>query len=163
MAEHDRPVLSIEIITTQGFKINQYDITYAPGGKIGVEQNAIVVDCYVVLMGASNGRVVPVDTLAKEAKVPWIGAKRIIEDYQSGDPFWSCKRVQDRCCGIGLRLGLTHEQECFLLCLRFNNPFRTCNKYITEFDARFGMVFSKSFITNWFRRRFKEERGWEWR
>ena len=155
MAEQDRPVLSIQTIAAQGLKINQYDVPYAPGRKIGVERTAQVVDCYVVLMAASNGRVVPITTLAKEAKVSWIVAKRIVNDYHSGDPFRSCTMVQDRRRGVGSRLELTHEQECFLLWLRFDNPFRTRNEYIVEFGARFEMLLSKSFITNWFRRRFK--------
>lgn len=89
MAEKDRPVLSIQAIATQGPKINQYDVPYAPGHKIGLERSAQVVDCYLVLMTALNGPVVPIATLGKEAKVSWIVAKRIFDEYHSGDPFQS--------------------------------------------------------------------------
>ena len=58
--------------------LNTFNRTYAPCHIIGVEHMAEIVDCYVNLMVVSNGHLVPVALLEKEASISWKVAKGIL-------------------------------------------------------------------------------------
>ena len=47
--------------------------------------------------------------------------------------------------------------EGFILCMRFQDPYRTNDDYCRKLHSRFGITVAKSFITRYFKDRFERK------
>ena len=106
------------------------------------------------LLRQANGRFVSVLALSRAAEVSWSVAKRLIDEYHSGCSTYS-NEVRCRKEYPGLMIGIMHEQECYMLWLYFEDPFRTDNNYLNLFFFKLGVNLSKPFILQWFKDRFE--------
>jgi len=146
-------------IIERGVSMNKHGGLYVNGNMLGSERFAQVIKIYAKMLGRSQNGKVPVAALSREAQVSWHVDKRAIEEYHDVDSAQG--RLQAGCrvdCGggTGSRVKLTYEQECYILFLRFEDPFMTNKDYITKFFEQYGVVLSKSFITRWFQDRFSK-------
>ena len=149
--------LHTRLFFESGILINQYGGLYMKGCAIGSTRIAQVIKIYAEMLACSENVKVPVAALAREAQVSWHVAKRATEAYhgvgsdQGGLPA-GCRA--NRGGGTGSRVNLTYEQECFILFMRFEDPFMTNEDYISKFYERYGVVLSRSFVTRWLRDQF---------
>ena len=149
--------LRTHLIIERGVSINQHGGLYVHGSTLGSARFAQVIKIYAEMLGRSQNVKVPVAALAREAQVSWHVAKKAIEEYHGvgrgqGGLRAGCR--VNRGGGTGSRVKLTYEQECYILYLRFNDPFMTNDDYVREFFEQYGVILSKSFVTRWFRDRF---------
>ena len=123
---------------------------------MGAERIAEVIESYLFLRDEADGGDVPVSHVARMADVSWKVAKRVILEVDGGigdsRPGW----LLNRPVGVGSRVGLSHEQECFILWLRFSDPFRSNEDYVRELYIKYGVQVSRMFVTRWFRNSFKK-------
>ena len=84
MGEENGVDPDLHALKEQVLKLNMFNRAYLPSRIIGVERTAEIVDWFVKLMAASNGRLVLVAVLAKVAFISWKVAKGIIDGYHSG-------------------------------------------------------------------------------
>ena len=147
MADQDDRFLDAYTMAVRGTSINVHGKAYVNGRAMGEERIAEVIECYTFLREAADGRDVPVSHVAKMAKVSWAVAKRVILEVDAGVGDSRSGWLLNRPIGVGSRVGLSYEQECYILWLRFSDPFWTNEDYVRELYSKFGLKVSRMFIS----------------
>ena len=99
---------------------------------------------------------ITINEVARRAQVGWKYAKKVVEEYEQAatisDPLEKYLQLptDDK-----KRSYLTIEEEVYLLALRAEDPTRTNLEYIHLLSTTYGRVVSSSFITSWFKKRFR--------
>ena len=150
MAKHNEANLHSHAISVRGATHNQYGRLYIHGCAMGAERIAEVVECYQILREQTDDGRVPVSHVAQMANVSWDVTKRVIleVDASIGDsrPGWLTNRTM----GVASKVVLTYEHECFILWIRFMDPFDSNYGYVREFHSKYGIKLLKMFFTCWF-------------
>jgi hypothetical protein len=96
--------------------------------------------------------------LAKEAKVSWDYAAKVVDELKTNGNIISpstLKLKKNTRVGIGSVVRLTIAEEEYLLGLRADAPNRPNLDYVSSLHQRFGKMVSSSFLTKWFKFRFE--------
>jgi transposase len=99
-----------------------------------------------------------VSVVARDAKVSWDYAKKVMHELQTTGsviPPELLQQNRDRQFGVGTVLKLTTREEEFLLGLRIECPHRPNLDYIRKLYVLSGKIVSSSTISRWFKRRYE--------
>ena len=124
---------------------------------ISAEIYTQIIKKYINLQVASVGRDVPISHVARASKVNWHMAKKSILCHKSKvgyegmnmSPFWVSK--------VGDMVRMDNNDECYMLYLRFEDPFRSNMDYVLRMRADRGIEMSESTVSRWFQHRFERK------
>jgi transposase len=133
---------------------------YAQGQMYGLETKARVAMRYMEMVNESTKKLPSVAELARECKVGWDYARRVVAEIHSKGSIIQpdvIRSAKNKHCGVNERVRLTLEEELFLLILRIEIPNRSNLDYISNLHRHHNKIVSSTFISQWFKRRFNKK------
>ena len=140
------------------FSVNKQGGTFRCGGYYSLEKKVSVMETYHRLAREAPNNSPSIVSVAKEAKVSWDYAKKVIleiQDHGTIIPPSILKSQRKVVSGVGAVMKLTQEQEAYLLALQITNPGRTNDKYVEEFHKQFHTHISRSFVLQFFKSKYE--------
>lgn len=130
---------------------NENGGVYIPGKSYGKEKKYEVVNAFVTL-AFQTGSTPSLRKIADTVRVSHVYVKKVLDETKTnsifGDPratLFEKKKIGDM---------LTAEEEMFLLSLHACDATRPNSSYQRELFLTYGTLVSRSFVTNWFSKRF---------
>ena len=89
----------------------------------------------------------------------WVTAKKIIDNHLYYNNKDISPQYRNRPVRPGLKIGIEHEHESYIMYLRFLDPFHSNNKYCWALYEKYGLIASIMFITRWSQKSFERRGG----
>ena len=144
------------MINNRDVQYNQNGGLYQRGKRYDVLKKQNVALEYLQMRDEVGPSGVNISEIAKRSKVSWKYAKKVVREYETTSnirhPEEIRKSLQEE---RKKKKHLTIEEEVYLLALRAEDASRTNLEYIHLLSARYGRTVSSSFISDWFKKRFK--------
>ena len=136
-----------------GFQTSEAGRLYKHGASYSVMERLEIVEIYFSMTNA-DGTPPSINKLAKEAKVSWKVAKKVVEEYERSGTVEDRAEMKEKSLSVpGWNL-FDEEDELVLLQLRQQDPQRTLASYVYNLHELTGTIVSKSLISRWFKLRF---------
>ena len=127
---------------------------YHPGKEYDFSRKLHVWDCFISLLFQLHPQQPSIAKVAREAKVSWDFAKKLVEEVKKNGCIIDPTINNDGDHRHDRGSILTHEESIFLLALRVEDPHRSNLEYIEQLFREHGKIVSSSLISKFFNQRF---------
>ena len=137
-----------------GYQTSEAGRLYRQGAAYSPMERLEIVELFFLLTKA-DGTPPSINKLAKEAKVSWRVASKVVAEYETYGTLVDRTEIQETTrYFLGINI-FNNEDELVLLELRRQDPQRSLASYANNLLVETGTIVSQSLISKWFKLRFQ--------